>query len=214
MGAFLGVSFIFFFLIVIAALFLPTIFFLLTQQRALSKCSPANQTMSPGLVWLQIIPFFGFIWQFFVVVAISNSLEKEFAVRRIPEEPKPGQGIGLAMCITRVCVVIPFLGIFSLIASVILWIIYWVKIAALSQKLDSAPGAMYSPPPYGAGQYGYGSGGPGVAPYGGAYQPPAYQPPAAAPPSAGQTCAACGASVPTGQAFCSQCGTKVGGTAS
>ena len=113
MDAFMGVSFIAFFFIIFAILILPTVFFLLTQQRALSKCSPANRTMTPGLVWLQIIPFFGFIWQFFVVLAVANSLENEFAARRIPEERKPGQSIGLAMCITRVCTVIPFLGIFA-----------------------------------------------------------------------------------------------------
>jgi hypothetical protein len=60
-GAFLGVSFIGFFFIIFAVLILPTVFFLLTQQRALSKCSPINRIMSPGLVWLQIIPFFQLI---------------------------------------------------------------------------------------------------------------------------------------------------------
>jgi hypothetical protein len=147
-SAFLGLSFIGFFFVVFAILILPTVFFLLTLQRALSKCAPANRTMSPGLVWLQIIPFFGFIWQFFVVIAVANSLDNEFAARRIPEEPKPGQSIGLAMCITRVCTVIPFLGILAGIASVVLWIVYWVKIAGFSRKLDFAPGAPFSPPPY------------------------------------------------------------------
>ena len=157
MNAFLGVSFIGFFFIIFAILILPMVFFLLTQQRALSKCSPANRTMTPGLVWLQIIPFFGFIWQFFVVLALANSLESEFAARRIPEEPKPGQSIGLAMCITRVCTVIPFLGIFAAIASLVLWIVYWVKIAGFSRKLDFAPVPPFSPPLYGSGYSGRGT---------------------------------------------------------
>ena len=219
-GTFIGL----FFLIWIAVLILPTVFFILTQQRALSKCSPANQTMSPGLAWLQIIPLFGFVWQFFVVSAVANSLGNEFRTRGMMEEDKPGYGVGLAMCITRICVIIPILGFFSLIASLVLWIVYWVKIAGFSQKLDRAPGTVYSPPPYGGGQYGYGPGAPGAAPYAGAVtRPPAYQPPVAAPPSTSQppisappsadrTCATCGASVPAGQAFCSQCGAKVEGT--
>jgi hypothetical protein len=224
-GTFIGLLF----LIWIAVLILPTIFFILTQQRALSKCSPANQTMSPGLAWLQIIPVFGFIWQFFVVSALANSLGNEFRARGIQEEDKPGYGVGLAMCITRICVIIPILGFFSLVASLVLWIIYWVKIAGFSQKLDLAPRGQFAPSPYGGGYYGPGTtgiapypGAPGAAPYasGGGQQPgyagvPQAPAPAASPlpgqpsPVGSQPCATCGASVPAGQAFCSQCGTKV-----
>jgi hypothetical protein len=180
-NAFVGLGFIGFFFVGFAIVLLPTIFFLITLQRALTKCSPANRTMTPGLVWLQIIPFFGLIWQFFVVIAIANSLQNEFAARRVPAEPKPGQSLGLAMCITRVCIVIPFLGIFAGIASIVLWIVYWVKIAEFSRKLDHAPGASYPAPGYGPGYPGQ----PAIGgyPYQGGVQPPAYSavPPAPTP---------------------------------
>jgi len=223
--AFLGLSFIGLFFVIFAILILPMVFFLLTLQRALSKCSPANRTMSPGLVWLQIIPFFGFIWQFFVVFAVANSLDNEFAARRIQEEPKPGQSLGLAMCITRVCTVIPFLGIFAAIASLVLWIIYWVKIAGFSRKLDYLPAAPLLPSPYGAG---YSSPGAiGAASYQGGVQqmgtPGAAQMPApavppytgelAAAPAAAGDCANCGAQLPEGATFCTRCGAKVEETA-
>ncbi len=243
MDAFLGLSFIGLFLVIFAILILPTVFFLLTLQKVLSKCSPRNRTMSPGLVWLQIIPFFGFIWQFFVVFAVANSLDNEFAARRIPEEPKPGQSLGLAMCITRVCTVIPFLGIFAGLASVVLWIVYWVKIAGFSRKLDFAPAAPFSVPPYGVGYSGPGA--IGGAPYQGAAAhqvgypgtaqalAPATPPPTGelAPPSAdaapeGGTqesavqalvppidCANCGAKIPGDSTFCAWCGATVDGAA-
>jgi len=223
--AFLGLSFIGLFFVIFAILILPMVFFLLTLQRALSKCSPANRTMSPGLVWLQIIPFFGLIWQFFVVFAVANSLDNEFAARRIQEESKPGQSLGLAMCITRVCTVIPFLGIFAAIASLVLWIIYWVKIAGFSRKLDYLPAPPWSPLPYGAGYSSPGAIGaasyPGgvqqVGPPGAAQMPaPAVPPyagePAAAPAAAGD-CASCGARLPEGATFCARCGAKVEETA-
>jgi hypothetical protein len=200
-GTFIGLLF----LIWIAVLILPTVFFILTQQRALSKCSPANRTMSPGLAWLQIIPVFGFIWQFFVVSALANSLGNEFRARGIQEEERPGYGVGLAMCITRICVVIPILGFFSLVASLILWIVYWVKIAGFSAKLDFAPGARFAPAPYGGGYYGPGT--TGTAPY---QSSPGAVPHTSEQSSAGsRSCATCGASVPAGQAFCNQCGAKV-----
>jgi hypothetical protein len=224
-NAFMGVSFIGFFFIIFAILILPMIFFLLAQQRALSKCSPANRTMTSGLVWLQIIPFFGFIWQFFVVFAVANSLGNEFAARRIPEEPKPGQSIGLAMCITRVCTVIPFFGIFAAIASVVLWIVYWVKIAGFSRKLDFAPAPPYSQPLYGAGYPPPGTIG-GAAYLGGVQQvaPPAdaQTPVTALPPSTGgpaaataaaRDCATCGTAMPEDATFCGACGAKADGVA-
>jgi hypothetical protein len=224
-NAFLGVSFFAFFFIIFAILVLPMVFFLLTQQRALTKCSPANRTMTPGLVWLQIIPFFGFIWQFFVVVALANSLGNEFAARRIPEEPKPGQSLGLAMCITRVCTVIPFLGIFAAIASLVLWIIYWVKIAGFSRKLDYLPAAPFLPSQHGAGYSSpaaiggapYVGGARQVAPPGAAQTPAPVAPPSAgelvAAPAAAGDCASCGAQLPEGATFCSRCGAKVEETA-
>lgn len=243
MNTFTGVSFIGFFFIVFAILILPTVFFLLTQQRALSKCSPANRTMSPGLVWLQIIPFFQLIWQFVVVLAIGNSLGNEFASRGIREEPKPGQTIGLAMCITRVCTLIPFLGIFAAIASLVLWIVYWVKIAGLSSKLDHSPAAPYLTPPYGAGYPGGAAIGGAPYPGGGPQQvgssETAQIAAAAAPLSAGdqaltsagtaseggtsesalqspapvKDCANCEAKIPADATFCGWCGAKVDGTA-
>jgi hypothetical protein len=229
-GTFLGLLFV----IWIGVLILPTVFFILSQQRALSKCSPGNQTMSPGLVWLQIIPVFGFIWQFFVVTALANSLGAEFRARGVQEEEKPGQGVGLAMCITRICVVIPILGFFSLIASIVLWIIYWVKITGFSRTLDYAP-AAYGQSPYGTPPYGaptYGTPGYGVsyqppyqAPYG--QQRPSVSPQATAPvgtpheadPSTVlltdsepvvSACASCGTTLSPDSAFCHQCGAKAG----
>ncbi|SRR5215203_1959020 len=60
---------------------IPAIFFLLTQQNTLKAIQPHNRAMSPGQVWLQLIPIFGMIWQFFVVSKISDSLRRELAAR-------------------------------------------------------------------------------------------------------------------------------------
>ena len=204
MDAFAGLGFIAFFFVGFAIWLLPTIFFLLTLQRALTKCAPANRTMTPGLVWLQIIPLFGLIWQFFVVIAVANSLENEFAARRIPAEPKPGQTLGLAMCITRACTLIPFVNIFAGIAALVLWIVYWVKIAGLSGRLDYAPDGGYPTPGYGPGYgQGYGPGYPGqpgvgAAPYQGAIQPP---PPYLAGPQAAAPTAIAAAQSPAAEAM-------------
>ena len=73
------------------------IFYCLTLSKALNRCAPQNRAMSPGLVWLYLIPFFNLIWHFFIVINMAKSLHAEFVYRGIVEEPNPGQGIGLGL---------------------------------------------------------------------------------------------------------------------
>jgi hypothetical protein len=127
-------------LIAIAIIYVPMVFYLLTLQRALNRCTPQNRAMTPGLVWLMLIPLFNIIWHFFVVINIAKSLGAEFQKRGIAEEPNPGQKLGMVMCILNVCEIIPFLHIFCFLGTLVCWIMYWMKIAGFSNKL-TAPAA-------------------------------------------------------------------------
>jgi len=127
-------------------LLIPAIFYLLTVQKALTRCSPASRTMEPGMVWLCLIPLFHLIWNFFVVMALGNSLGNEYARRGIPRpEMLPGQNIGLAMSICLCCTIVPIVNLLAGPAALVLWIIYWIKIANYSAMLgDFQP--MAAPP--------------------------------------------------------------------
>jgi hypothetical protein len=131
-------------ILILAFLFLwllplvPLVFYLLTLHRTLAACAAENRRMEPGLVWLQVIPVFGLVWQFFVVLAVSGSLDAEFRRRGIPSEPNPGQSLGLAMCVLSACGIVPFLGLLAVMAGCVCWILYWVRIAGLKQKLVPA----------------------------------------------------------------------------
>ena len=122
-------------LIIFAVMLLPTIFYLLTLQKALNRCSPENRAMAPGMVWLMLIPFVGLVWHFFVVINVAKSLGGEFQKRGIAEEPEPGKKIGMIMCILACCGIIPLLGVLCSIGALVCWILYWVKIAGFSAKL-------------------------------------------------------------------------------
>ena len=111
------------------------ILYLLSLQKALKHCSAESRTTSPGSVWLMLIPIFNLIWQFILVIKISESLHNEFTKRNIPEDPHPGKTIGLTYCILVICSIIPFLGFLASIAALVCWIIYWVKISGFSNKL-------------------------------------------------------------------------------
>ena len=68
-------------LVFCAILLLPIIFYLLTLQKALSRCSPESRAMDPGSVWLQVVPFLNLVWHFFIVINVAKSLHAEFARR-------------------------------------------------------------------------------------------------------------------------------------
>ena len=141
-GYYLGV------LISIVCLFLiPTIFFLITQQKTLKSIQPGNRLMDPGMVWLQLIPLFGIVWQFIVVSRISDSLKNEFnswandnSILGDTESlnltnRRPTYDIGLAYCILFCCSIIPFLGFFASLAGLVCWILYWVKLSEFKNKI-------------------------------------------------------------------------------
>jgi hypothetical protein len=133
-----AVGFIVMFLIFIIAGLIVKIFYILTLQKALSRCAPQNQAMAPGMVWLLLIPLFSIVWNFFVVLNLAKSLGQEFRTRGMNEDAEPGKTIGLIMCICIPCSFIPYIGFLPGIAALVLWIIYWVQMAGYSRKLESA----------------------------------------------------------------------------
>ena len=144
-------------LILLAAFIIPAILFLLTQQNTLKLIRPENRRMSPGLVWLQLIPLLGQIWQFFVIARISASIKREmesphgdsilglsdvFAAGAVGG--KPTLGIGITYCTLNALLVlynfsdlknVPALAVLLGLAGMICWIVYWARLAWYRRKL-------------------------------------------------------------------------------
>src|SRR4051794_17454807 len=57
------------------------IFFCLTLYRTQSQVAEGNRELTPGLVWLDMIPIFNVIWGIIMVPKLSNSLRNEFEDR-------------------------------------------------------------------------------------------------------------------------------------
>ena len=110
-------------ILLLLAFLIPAIFFLLTEHLTLKRIRPENRKMSPGLVWLQLIPLLGQIWQFFVVVKIAGSIKKEtiswyieplFGVDAVTVEQgnrRPTRAMGLTYC--TLTVVVPVLSLIT-----------------------------------------------------------------------------------------------------
>lgn len=142
------------------ALFLvPCILFLLTQQKALKFIQPANRSISPGEVFLQLIPLFGMVWQFFVVARISKSIQRELLEQIFSFEKtesveysttsRPTYAIGITYCTLFCCSIIPFnpiVKLFFSLATITCWIIYWVQLSMYKHKLKQKHYLLASPP--------------------------------------------------------------------
>jgi hypothetical protein len=119
------------------ALLIPTIIYLAALQKALRRCAPESRTMPPGQVWLMLIPLFNVVWQFIIVSRMASSLRNEFLRRQLPlADPEPGKTLGIAMCVLVATSWIPILGMLTGPASLVCWILYWVKIAGYSRQIE------------------------------------------------------------------------------
>ena len=122
--------------------------------------------MAPGLVWLQLIPLFGQVWQFFVVARISGSIGRELQSPRgdsilgvedvlvtTVTRKHPALGIGVAYStLSWLCLLVDvgtvaarrngsdtgllLVGLFAW-ATIICWIIYWARLAWYKRKLKA-----------------------------------------------------------------------------
>jgi cobalamin synthase len=108
---------------------------LLTLHRTLGLCQPGNRTMEPAMVWLNLIPCYGLVWQFITVLKVSETLRNEFDSRGEGQRGETyGQGIGIASCVLYVTAIL--FGVPALIASQVCLIIYWLRIAEFRRRLQ------------------------------------------------------------------------------
>lgn len=120
--------------------------FLVNLQNLLKQCSIQNRMVPAGNVWLLLIPVFSIVYQFILYPKISESVEKEFVSRGRPQGDY-GKNLGLTISILSLIGLAPYIGLpvigrFAGLASLIVFIIYWVKTAELKNKLIALPHGM------------------------------------------------------------------------
>lgn len=132
-----GAELMIIFIVLLIAL-VPVILYLINLQKTMEQVSPELRKMSPGQVWLMLIPVFGVIWNFIMVGNIADSLAAEYRKRNLPtSDPRPTYQTGLVMAICQACGWVPVLGGIASLVGLIFWIIYWVKTAEHKNFLKS-----------------------------------------------------------------------------
>jgi len=135
-------------IVLLLGFLVPMIFFFLTQQQTLKLIHPLNRCMPPERVWLQLIPLFGLVWQFLVIIRISDSIRKElntptgdsiFAETSIPADHRPTYIAGMlyaALFCISVVPGFPFLKGIAALAAMAAWIGYWVQLSGYKKQLE------------------------------------------------------------------------------
>ena len=106
------------------------IMYLVTLYRTFGNISARNRTMEPGMVFLNLIPAFGFVWQFFVVIRLAESLKNEFRDRGMRTADEGfGYGAGMTMAIGTVicCSPVQLVGL----------VMHWMQISAYNARISS-----------------------------------------------------------------------------
>lgn len=130
-----------FMLILVLIATLIAVFYLKNLQDLLMECSPKNQQVPPGNVWLMFILVFNMIYPFILYPKISDTLRREFEERNSPQQGDYLKGIGITMSILNFCGFLPVVGGIAGLVNVILFIIYWVKSAEYKNRLRMLPRA-------------------------------------------------------------------------
>lgn len=158
--------------VIIGAAVVIGVFYCLTLYKAMEKVAPRNRLMASGLVWLSMIPYFNIVWAFFNAINVPGSLRNEFRDRGIDDGSDYGKTLGLTGAgVSAASTVIGLLGnlmapaiiqggqfnapqaaggamIFGLLSTVlslawlVIFIIFWVKIAGYSNRLASGRSAL------------------------------------------------------------------------
>jgi len=99
------------------------------------RIPPQFREMEPGLVWLLLIPCFSLIWNFFVFPKASRSLKAYFDSVGDTTVADCGAGLAMAYCILSAVSLLPYVGCLTGIASLVVLIIYLVRVNELKNRI-------------------------------------------------------------------------------
>lgn len=115
------------------------ILFLLNLQNVLKEVDSKNREVPDSNVWLMLIPLFNVVYGFILYPKICDSVKKEYAYRGFEASHSFQRELAIAMPILTLCSIIPFLGALAGIANLVIFIIFWVKMAEYKNYLKANP---------------------------------------------------------------------------
>lgn len=112
------------------------ILYLFNLQNLMKSIKEENREVSPGNVWLMLIPLFSLVYAFILYPKISASVKKELESREMDTEGDGAKNLGLALAITGALSLIPVIGGLAGLANLVIFIMWWVKTAGFKNKFQ------------------------------------------------------------------------------
>ncbi len=122
-------------LVVTAVIFAAIAFFLISHFEAIPK---EHRRLQPKEVWLLAIPLFNLYWNFKVFPGLSESYKSYFDSTGRTDVGDCGRQIGLFYSIAAALSIIPCVNMVTGLASLVLIIIYFLKITDLKKLVVAA----------------------------------------------------------------------------
>jgi len=123
--------------LIMLAFFIMVAFYCRTLQKCLTLIKPENRKASPKSVWYMFVIPFNFVEDFFIVINISNSLEKEKETNiELKNISDFGMVSGIGWSIAQILSFIPnIVGQTAGLVGMILVIYHWVLIHKINSLL-------------------------------------------------------------------------------
>jgi hypothetical protein len=105
-----------------------------------ARLPEADRKLAPASAFLLLVPLLNFVWLFIVVMKLSEGYQQYFAARPRTDVGDCGYRLGLGWAIAAVCVMVPIANVFAGLASLVLMILYLVKLSQLrAMVVPSSP---------------------------------------------------------------------------
>ena len=102
----------------------------------LKEVPEEDRVMTPGQVWLLLIPFFNFYWNFRVYMYdVPQSFKNYFQRQGNQEVGDCGKTMGMWLCICTLSSLIPFVGSIVGMGTLVFLILWMLKIHELKNKI-------------------------------------------------------------------------------
>ncbi|MFN5981820.1 MAG: hypothetical protein ACK476_09580 [Fluviicola sp.] len=130
-----GIGIILLYLILLAGIFLLVTMYFKTFIDVMTFVRPKNRLTGTGNIIFMMIPLFNLVYGFIVYPKICESIKNEYKQLGLNEDGDFGRGLAITMCALSFGGFIPILNFITPLASLIIWIIFWVKIHGYKEVL-------------------------------------------------------------------------------
>ena len=108
---------------------------------SLKRIPETYRLMSPGQVWLLMIPFFNIFWNFFVFLRVADSFKVYFNAQGDTSVNDCGKQLGLIYCISVCCLLVPYLNVCVFFVALTLLVMVLLKFNELKNRIPHNTGA-------------------------------------------------------------------------